>query len=355
MAPGLRVGIRCDAGPRTGVGHLIRCVALAEELVLRGAEVVFLGSLDGPPWVAGQLHTRKLPLVPARPGPHRLTRQALRMRLDAMVIDSYATDPACAASLRRAGVTVLAIVDGDTRGQQADLYVDQNLGAEEAAHDLPAGGIRLAGVQYVMLRDSVRALRPPTPHRGDPALQAHARREITRGCARVVCFFGGTDAAGAAPAVVELAAATGAPFAATVVAAHAATAKALAALPLAPGQCVTPIPPTDRLPALAAGSDLVVSAAGTSTWELLCLGVPTALIQVAANQRAGYDATVSRGLTAGLGSVATPAPDAVPVLRRLLTDPAARAAPAARGHGLIDGRGRERVADALLGSCREQD
>ena len=171
----------------------------------------------------------------------------------------------------------------------------------------------------------------------------------------MVCFFGGTDAAGAAPAVVELAAATGAPFAATVVAAHAATAKALAALPLAPGQCVTPIPPTDRLPALAAGSDLVVSAAGTSTWELLCLGVPTALIQVAANQRAGYDATVSRGLTAGLGSVATPAPDAVPVLRRLLTDPAARAAPAARGHGLIDGRGRERVADALLGSCREQD
>jgi spore coat polysaccharide biosynthesis predicted glycosyltransferase SpsG len=165
---------------------------------------------------------------------------------------------------------------------------------------------------------------------------------------RLLCFFGGTDAADAAPAAIRLAAATGAPFAATVVAARAETARALAAVPLAPGQCVTPVPPTDRLPALAAAADLVVSAAGTSTWELLCLGAPTALIKVAGNQQVGYDATVSRGLTAGLGSVTAPAPDAVAVLHGLLTDPAARMTLAARGHGLIDGRGRERVATALL-------
>jgi spore coat polysaccharide biosynthesis predicted glycosyltransferase SpsG len=351
MVPGVRVGIRCDAGVRIGVGHLIRCVALAEELVLRGAEVVFLGSLDGPAWVGDQLGKRRLPLVPAHASPLRLTRQALRMRLDAMVIDSYVTDPACAESLRQAGVTVLVIVDGDTRGQRADLYVDQNLGAEK--HDPPADGVRLAGVRYVMLRDSVRALRPPAAPRGDLALCADTGRKITSemGAPRMVCFLGGTDAANAAPAVIELAAATGAPFAATVVAAREATAKLLADVPLAPGQCVTPIPPTDGLPAAAAAADLVVSAAGTSTWELLCLGVPTALIRVAVNQRVGYDATVSRGLAAGLGSVAAPAPDAVAVLRCLLTDPGARAALAARGYGLIDGRGRERVADALLSSC----
>jgi spore coat polysaccharide biosynthesis predicted glycosyltransferase SpsG len=252
-----------------------------------------------------------------------------------MVIDSYVTDPACAASLREAGVTVLAIVDGDTRGQRADIYLDQNLGAE--GHP---GGTWLAGVRYALLRDSVRILRPAAPR--------SRRTDVPR----VLCFFGGTDAADAAPAAIKLAAATEAPFAATVVAAREETAKALAAIPLTPGQCVTPIAPTDRLPALAADADLVVSAAGTSTWELLCLGVPTALMRVADNQRIGYDATVARGLTAGLGSVTTPAPDAIQVLHNLLTDPAARTALAARGYGLIDGRGRERVAAMLIRESR---
>jgi hypothetical protein len=42
----------------------------------------------------------------------------------------------------------------------------------------------------------------------------------------------------------------------------------------------------------------------------------------------------------------------VGVLARLLADPAAREEHGRRGGGLVDGRGRERVADALLRVCR---
>ena len=169
----------------------------------------------------------------------------------------------------------------------------------------------------------------------------------------MLCFFGGTDAGDAAATVTGWAAATGAPFAATVVAARPDTTAALAAQPLAPGQSVTPIRPTGRLLARAAEADLVVTAAGTATWELLCIGVPTALIWVAGNQRQAYEATVGSGLAAGLGRPTAPAAGAVATLRTLLTDPTARAELAARGHGLIDGRGRERVADALFdAACR---
>jgi spore coat polysaccharide biosynthesis predicted glycosyltransferase SpsG len=332
----MRVGFRCDAGPRVGAGHVIRCVALAEELVQRGIDVVFLGSLDGPAWIRALLDARGFPLWPAPASPEPLAAQARRLRLDAMVIDSYVTEPSCAERLREAGLTVLAIVDGDLRGQRADLYLDQNLGAEDVVAPLPADTVRLAGAQFVLLRDSVRELRPGRPRT--------RRGSVTR----LLCFFGGTDAAGAAPTVIRRVAATGAPFAATVIAARVDTARALVAVPLAPGQSVTPIPPTDRLPALAAAADFVVTAAGTATWELLCLGVPSALIWVADNQRSAYESTVARGLTAGLGRITAPADDAEQVLRTLLTDPAARTALAARGHGLIDGRGRERVADALV-------
>ncbi|MBO2452187.1 hypothetical protein J4573_34215 [Actinomadura barringtoniae] len=339
----MRVGIRCDAGTRMGVGHLIRCVALAEELVQRGAEVLFLGAVDGPDWIRAQLDLRGFPLRPAPDSPADLSALAVRLGLDAMVIDSYVTDPECGHSLALAGVRVMAIVDGDLRGQRADVYVDQNLGAEATAIEIPATATRLAGTGYVLLRDSVRGLRPSQP------------RTATTACPRLLCVFGGTDAADVAPRVVELAASTGAPFAATVIAPRESTVRALEAVPLLAGQSVTAIPPTDRFAELAAGSDLVISAAGTSTWELLCLGLPTALVWVADNQLLGYEPTIARGLTAGLGNPAhydDPASrtEAAAVLKRLLEDPAERHAIAVRGHGLIDGRGRERVADVLLGS-----
>ncbi|MCW2900554.1 MAG: spore coat polysaccharide biosynthesis protein [Streptosporangiaceae bacterium] len=314
----------------------MRCLALAEELLGRGAEVSFLGGLGGLEWIRDQLRARGLPLLPGPLSPEGLITAARRLRLDAMVLDSYELDPHCAGALRQAGMTVLAIVDGDTRGQDADLYLDQNLGAEHSPVNLPAGTVRLAGSGFALLRDSVRALRPAGPRRpGD-------------GVPGVLCFFGGTDTADAAPRVIELAAATGAPFAATVIAARDSTADALAAIALVPGQSVTAVAPTDRLPHLAAAADLVVSAGGTSTWELLCLGVPAALIWVADNQRQGYDALVSRGLAAGLGAVTGLGGDAEATLKGLLTNPAARTDLAARGFTVVDGRGRERVADELL-------
>ncbi|QYC38582.1 undecaprenyldiphospho-muramoylpentapeptide beta-N- acetylglucosaminyltransferase [Nonomuraea coxensis DSM 45129] len=323
MSAGPHVGLRCDAGADSGVGHLVRCVALAEELRARGARPVFLGAVRDSPWALAQLRERGLPLVPAPGPPAALAALARALRLDAIVLDSYRLPPGTGEELRRHGLPVLAVVDGDPLGQRADLYLDQNLGAER--RPFPAGPV-LAGARYVLLRDSVRRrARAPRPPDGVPD---------------VLCFFGGTDAAGVAPAWAAALRATGVPFTATVV----------SPAPFAPGAPITVIPPTDRLPELMAAADLVVTAAGSAIWELLYLGVPTALSWVAGNQRIGYDELVGRGVAAGLGR--EPGPEAVAALARLLTDPAAREEHGRRGAGLVDGRGRERVADALLALVR---
>ncbi|HEX4814857.1 MAG TPA: hypothetical protein VFV66_19115, partial [Nonomuraea sp.] len=186
------VGFRCDAGPEIGVGHLVRCVALAEELRGRGVEVVFLGAVNGSEWARAQLGARGLPLVAAPADPAGLAALARRLGLGAVVLDSYELARETGAALRGAGLAVLAIVDGDPLGQDADLYLDQNLGAdhrpppaasarlgEAAASARPVGakgsagrpggakgsagwpgGARvsarwLAGARYVLLRDSV--------------------------------------------------------------------------------------------------------------------------------------------------------------------------------------------------------
>ena len=331
------VGIRCDAGPRTGVGHLVRCVALAEELVARGVGVRFLSDLGGLEWAEAQLTQRGLPWNPAPFDPVGLVAAAERLRLDALVVDSYTLPPQHTVAVRKTGRPVLAIVDGDFRGQSADIYVDQNLDA----HIQVTAAQGLAGLDYALLRASVRQLRPLSP-------PVHTATRTPK----VVAFFGGTDAYHAAPQVAGLLARTGVPFEATIVGANEQVRHELHAVEPGPGQRFDIIAPTDNLPKLLAEADLAVSASGTSTWELLCLGLTSALVWVVDNQILGYERTIARGYAAGIGQLGHLDDDSVVTLRRLLTDAEARTSLAAKAWAAVDGRGVERVADALLDLVR---
>ncbi|MDX6239293.1 MAG: hypothetical protein QOG10_4108 [Kribbellaceae bacterium] len=335
----VRIGVRCDVGPTRGIGHVMRCLALAEELRGRGAEVVFVCDSHTVPWANDQIMARGIPVEPAVWTSQDHLDLFARLELDAVVFDSYDLDAEVFTAVHQSGLRTLAIVDGDLRGAQADIYVDQNLGSELDKPDLPSGAVRLAGLDYALLRDEVLGLRqaePPAPGPG--------------GVPKVFAFFGGTDAFGAGPYVVAALAATGAPFEATVVAPGEDLAKAISAVPLAADQYVEVIGPTSQLAAAVVASDLVVSASGTSTWELLCLGATAGLVCVVDNQVMGYERAVATGAAVGVGVLSElkvdPAAGAA-VLRPLLTDPVERARIAAAGWKLVDGLGRARVADAL--------
>ena len=346
------VGVRCDAGPATGVGHLVRCVALAEELVHRGLGVVFLGDLGGLPFAQRQLADRGLALLPAPDAPEDLADLAVSLGLAAVVLDGYHLDPGCGTALTARGLPVLALSDGGFgAGQRATIHLDQNLGAVRPAH-LPPGTESLSGLAHVLLRDLVRSRRPAA----EPV--ATTGTANARGAASVLAVFGGTDPTAAVLTLAPIVLGTGEPLHLRAIASTPATVEALQRLRPGPRQTLTVLPPADDLPALAVQSDLVVSAAGSSVWELLCLGAPTALVCVSDNQEAGYREVVGRGLVEGLGHVATlsdhePTRTAATArLRTLLRDPGARARLAAGGFAAVDGRGRERVADAL---CRHLD
>jgi spore coat polysaccharide biosynthesis predicted glycosyltransferase SpsG len=201
--------------------------------------------------------------------------------------------------------------------------------------------VGLAGLDYALLRSAVRQLRPLTPPAHDAARTP-----------KVVAFFGGTDAYRAAPQVAALLAATAVPFDATVIGATAELRAELSAIPAGPHGRFEISAPTDDLPKLLAGADLAVSASGTSTWELLCLGLPAALVWVVDNQILGYERMMARGYAAGLGQLGHFGPDTVTTLRTLLTDAGLRTSLAAKGWAAVDGRGTARVCDALLGMVR---
>ncbi|MFI5732488.1 PseG/SpsG family protein [Kribbella sp. NPDC051587] len=328
------VGVRCDVGPQRGIGHVMRCLALAEELQLRGLAVEFICDAHTVPWAAAQIAARGITVRAAVWTPEEHVE--VLSRYDAVVFDSYDLDPAVYPAVRRTGVPTLAIVDGDLRGAEADVLVDQNLAAELDHPVLPPDTVRLAGLEYVLIRNEIRALRPVDPP---------TARQVA--VPRVFAFFGGTDAFAAGPAVTRALVATGLPFDATVVAPTPELAAAVAAV----SSQVRVVGPTDQLAAAVREADLVISASGTSTWELLCLGATAGLVCVVDNQVMGYERAIATGTAAGVGVLSELRADptaAAAVLKRLLTDATERARLAAAGWQLVDGQGRVRVADALL-------
>jgi len=284
--------LRADASPTIGVGHLSRCVALATAARLRGWDVALCGSFTAGDWLIGDL-----PVVPVlRPA-------------DVVVVDHYELGSVSASSL------VVSLEDGPFGRRRADIVVDANL----AVSDRPDDGspVVLRGPAYAPLRAEIRAARAARGPGSTPP--------------KVVVVMGGGAAPSAVAATVSALRETGVP----------ADVRAISAVPVAG---VEVIPPTPSLPTLFAEADLVVSAAGVTLLELCCIGVPTALVQIADNQAAGYAAAVDQGLAAGLG---TDPRAHVETLRSLLLHRDEREALARTASSTVDGKGADRILDAV--------
>lgn len=326
----LHVGIRCDALARTGTGHLVRQTALVEELRDRGHRATLYGDCDVA-WAAAQATRVGLTFVPAA---EDYVAQLRNDAVDVVMVDGYDFPEHLGQQVREAGFPVATMVDGDFgRHQTADLYVDQNLGSED-----PGTEGWLVGPDFVLLRDVVRAKRGGTRPLNQPP--------------RVLVVFGGSDPFGGCPVAVELLLTTGLPIQTVAIAASDERRAAMSELRLAPGQSVEVVGPQDDLPGLAMTCDFVVSAAGSSVWELACLGIPTALVCVTDNQLLGYQAAteslaVPVGHLEALRDQEQARAEAVATLSALVADDERRRRLGAAASQLVDGRGRERVVDAI--------
>jgi spore coat polysaccharide biosynthesis predicted glycosyltransferase SpsG/RimJ/RimL family protein N-acetyltransferase len=329
------VFLRCDATAQTGVGHALRCLALAEGLRDQGWDPRLVGSLT---LELVQKHSAamKIPLDSAPTTTEEFVED-VRAAGATVILDGYLLPAETSHLLREAKVPVAAFSDGPGQWGDVPLVIDQNYGAE-ATHPPESGQRVLAGTRYAILRDAVLGLRPRTP------------RTPTGHASRVLVVVGGTDPTGVASLAVSGLFGSGLPLEVTVIAPREELADRLRALQRGPGQVLTVIPPVSDLIQRALEADLVISAAGTTVWELCCVAVPTALICVAENQRAGYTAMTSDGIAVGLGSPSDLRENigvTSDALRTILLDPDERARLSRAGWEAVDGEGRMRVIGAL--------
>jgi UDP-2,4-diacetamido-2,4,6-trideoxy-beta-L-altropyranose hydrolase len=302
------IAIRADANSRIGMGHVMRCLALAEVLRARGEAVAFI--------------TDAAALV-ERHG-FAVTERADNARW--LVVDHYDLD---ATWERTQGVPVMAI-DDVARTHACSVLLDQNpLDSDRYRGKVPADCTMLLGLSYALLRAEFRG---QTPRRGP--------------IESVMLAFGGADApnetakalAGLRDRGVHVRIVTGSlnPHLSVLAASGAEL-------------CID----ADNMAALLAETDLVIGACGSAQWERFCAGVPSIVATLAPNQEPVAEALARRGLVRAVGRCTeTTAEDYRAALDAAIAAPAALHAMADAGRTLVDGRGAERVADVLLGERR---
>jgi spore coat polysaccharide biosynthesis predicted glycosyltransferase SpsG len=316
----VRILVHCHGGPDIGAGHVFRAAAVAEEALGRGHEVDLHGTFEGS-LVADRVQSLGVRTVATlRPEDY-----------DVVHLDTYAAYGDELAR-RAAGLALVSNVEDATFGRRpADLVVDPNLGAEQTARE--SGPAMARGSRWALVRRSI----------ADRAGSAELRDEARK----VLVVLGGTDSLGVSGEVLDVLARTRRPLQVTAVAQPAAESD-LRRRALDLGLDIDLVAPQPDLTDLMLASDLTISAAGTTVWELLCLGVPAALVSVADNQRPGYQRVLARGAAVGLGAAdrALDLDGAAATLWGVLDDADLRRTLAAAGRRLVDGRGAWRVVGA---------
>lgn len=326
----MHVLLRCDATDEGGSGHLVRALSVADAAVRAGYSVCMAGSIQSP--LARQLVAEaQIPVVPATSD---LGELAAEQGASIVHVDDYAVDNDARGQVYACGALLSSMEDGSYGQRDADVMIDSTIGAELTDRERVAGGRQLRGITYAPMRRQVLAAR-----------ESRKKHFTPSAVPRVLIVMGGTDATSAAATIAGLCAGLSRPLALTVI----APKNHWQAVTEAAGAGVELLEPTPAFLDIAATMDVVISAAGTSAWELACIGVPTLLVAVVDNQKAGYAAAIEAEIANGLGTleeIRTNLDRAAARLAEFLAALDAGEVSTRQATAKVDGRGADRIVQA---------
>ncbi|PRB84048.1 UDP-2,4-diacetamido-2,4,6-trideoxy-beta-L-altropyranose hydrolase [Pseudomonas sp. MYb185] len=294
------VVFRADASLEMGTGHLMRCLTLANALQAQGRDCHFIcrehtgnlieyvrqqghevhplacisdAEMDGTP-----IHARWLGATQAQDA---VLCAAILSNLQPqwLVVDHYALDARWEQQLKPHYHKLLVIDDLADRPHQCDVLLDQTLGRDPLDYQpwVPAGCRVLCGAQYALLRPEFAALRSYSLQRRQSAPLHH-----------ILVSMGGVDKDNATGQILTALATAELPAEGAITVVMGSTAPWLETIRRQAARM--PVTTLVRsgvsdMAQLMADSDLAIGAAGATSWERCCLGLPTIMVVLADNQQ----------------------------------------------------------------------
>ena len=371
----MKVAFRADASLQMGSGHVMRCLTLADALNARGAHCHFI-SRAHPGHLLEAIHQRGYkvnslvaPVIRAQEATKTIaidvpdiqqepahaawlgstwqtdaqeTAAILAdLQPDWLVVDHYALDQHWEEVLAPHYRKLMVIDDLADRHHCCDLLLDQNLGRqpEHYAPWVPAHCQVLTGPQYALLRPEFAELRPYS-------LQ---RRQAQPALRQLLISMGGVDQPNATGQVLQALKTCALPADCRITVIMGLTApwlqnvRELAAQMPWPTEVVVNVNDMARR---MVDSDLAIGAAGSTSWERCCLGLPTLMVVLAENQQAGAQALGAAHAARLIGSVSNIATQLPQALRELF-DSKHQMRMSLAASSITNGQGVEKILKAM--------
>ncbi|AGA86359.1 UDP-2,4-diacetamido-2,4,6-trideoxy-beta-L-altropyranose hydrolase [Stutzerimonas stutzeri] len=316
----MNVVFRADASLQMGTGHVMRCLTLADALTAAGARCEFicrthpgnlLDLIRSKGYIAHELSVRQgmsgagVSGCKTESGEHASAHShwlgasqaedaaacvpiLAELQPDWLIVDHYALDVRWEQALKSHYRRLMVIDDLADRPHACDLLLDQTYGRQDEDYRawVPDDCQILCGSQYALLRPEFAARRPYS-------LQRRVRPQLRQ----LLISMGGVDKDNATGRVLDALRDCPLPGDCRITVVMGSTAPWLKevkqqtlSLPW-PSQVLVGVSDMARV---MADSDLAIGAAGATSWERCCLGLPTIMLVLADNQR-----KVAQGLEQG--------------------------------------------------------
>ena len=306
--------IRCDASELVGTGHLMRCLTLANEALDRGWKVVLIhrGSTE---IIKKLSRTTDCIFFELSSGSnrnlvyHSETEYAhwlgVSQEIDAedtlkfirrfsptcVVVDHYALDEVWHGIIRKECKNLLVIDDLGNRRLNCNFLLDQNVGADNFKYHT-----KLIDHTDCMFGPNFALCRKEFQQRRKASLN---RRPSIRFPKNVLVTLGGADKENITKTVIEILAKSSASnsckFTIVLGAAHQHRDE-LENFVYDVGLFADVLSNVTEMAKIMERTDLCIGAAGTTTWERCCMGIPTLMLVIANNQIEIANALHAQGL-----------------------------------------------------------
>lgn len=293
----MQVAFRTDASIQIGTGHVMRCLTLADALATKGAQCSFIcrehtGNLIE--YIRSKGHAA-LSLPMGQGADTDLAHSAwlgdtqaqdaqvcapllAELRPDWLVVDHYALDARWESVLGKYCRQIMIIDDLADRPHACKLLLDQTFerDAKDYRQLVPEGCSLLCGSKYALLRPEFSALRHYSLQRREKPQFKH-----------LLITMGGVDKDNVTSQVLNNLRSCRLPADCKITLVMGATAPWLTVVQQ---QAKTMPWPTmvrvgvNNMAQLMADSDLVIGAAGSTSLESCCLGLPSIILVLAENQ-----------------------------------------------------------------------
>ena len=287
--------IRVDASPEIGIGHIMRCLTLAQELKNNFDKIIFLTQKNSSDFTETIMNNEFEVIFISTNNDSDIIKNIVTtnsVNKNFLLIDHYNVDSNFESSLKNTFEKIFVIDDLANRKHDCDLLIDQNYYRDlnqRYEKLIQNGTITLLGPKYAIIRPEFRKINKKTIKKNSQIK-------------KILVSFGGSDPTNECKKVLDALCSIENSKFEIIVAAGIYNHKFEQLKKLYEKYSNIKIyRHVDELSRLMVNSDLFIGAGGTTTWERFYMGLPSIVTIISDDQKESIEFLSDMGHVINLG------------------------------------------------------